>query len=146
MIGLIQRVQHAKVEVDQQCVGQIGKGLLILLGVEQGDSEDSAKKLADKLLKLRIFNDQQGKMNLNVAQAEGELLVVSQFTLAADTSKGNRPGFSRAAPAKLSEALYRFFIDYCRSNQMPVASGQFGADMQVSLCNDGPVTFHLQVD
>ncbi|GAA0854520.1 D-aminoacyl-tRNA deacylase [Aliiglaciecola litoralis] len=146
MIALIQRVNYARVKVDGATLGQIDKGLLVLLGVEKTDSEEIAKKLADKMLKLRIFADEQGKMNLNVSQAQGDLLIVSQFTLVADTHKGNRPGFSNAAPPEMGEQLYQYFFDYCASQGMVCEAGQFGADMQISLENDGPVTFHLQIN
>ncbi|WP_339723482.1 D-aminoacyl-tRNA deacylase [uncultured Paraglaciecola sp.] len=145
MIALIQRVKYGKVEVDAKCVGEIKHGILVLLGVEKNDDEAKAKKLSQKVMNYRIFNDQQGKMNLNVQQVQGELLVVSQFTLVADTQSGNRPSFSSAAPAQLGESLYEYFIKCCKANGMPCQTGEFGADMQVSLLNDGPVTFQLQV-
>lgn len=144
MIGLIQRVSEASVTVDGEVTGAIGPGLLVLLGVEQGDDEAKARRLADKVLGYRIFEDEQGKMNLNVQQAGGSVLVVSQFTLAADTQKGLRPSFSRGAAPDDAQALYRYFIDYCRG-QLPTEEGRFAADMKVALVNDGPVTFWLQV-
>ncbi|MFC4655499.1 MULTISPECIES: D-aminoacyl-tRNA deacylase [Rheinheimera] len=144
MKALLQRVRQAKVEVSGQIVGQIGVGLLVLLGVEQQDSEAQLKKLADKVLKYRMFSDENGKMNLNVQQAGGALLVVSQFTLAADTQSGLRPSFTPAAQPELANSLYLQFVEYCRSQGMEVQTGQFAADMQVSLTNDGPVTFLLQ--
>lgn len=146
MIALIQRVNHANVKVAGKTIGEIERGLLVLLGVEKSDNSDIAKKLADKMLKLRIFSDLQGKMNLNVEQAKGGLLIVSQFTLVADTSKGNRPGFSNAAPPELGKQLYHDFYDYCAAQSIDCAAGEFGADMQISLENDGPVTFHLQLN
>ncbi len=145
MIVLIQRVKHAKVEIDGKSVGEIKHGILVLLGIEKNDDKINAKKLSQKVMNYRIFNDQKGKMNLNVQQVEGELLVVSQFTLVADTQSGNRPGFSSGAPPQLGEELYRYFIECCLQTGIPCKSGEFGADMQVSLLNDGPVTFQLQV-
>lgn len=145
MIGLIQRVRKAQVDVAEQTVGAIGPGMLLLLGVEAGDSSVELKKLADKVLKYRLFNDNDGKMNLNLTQAGGQLLVVSQFTLAADTNSGLRPSFTPAARPELAEPLYLQFVEYCRQQGIVVATGSFGADMQVSLVNDGPVTFWLQV-
>ncbi|KAB7695849.1 D-aminoacyl-tRNA deacylase [Plesiomonas shigelloides] len=144
MIGLIQRVSEASVTVDGEVTGAIGPGLLVLLGVEQGDDEAKARRLADKVLGYRIFEDEQGKMNLNVQQAGGSVLVVSQFTLAADTQKGLRPSFSRGAAPDDAQALYRYFTDYCHG-QLPTEEGRFAADMKVALVNDGPVTFWLQV-
>ncbi|GGF85385.1 D-aminoacyl-tRNA deacylase [Alteromonas lipolytica] len=145
MIGLIQRVSEASVNVAGNTVGAIGPGILILLGVEKDDTQAEVEKLANKLCNYRIFSDADGKMNLNIRQVEGSVLVVSQFTLVADTSRGNRPGFSRGAPPALGNALYEAFIAQLESMEIPVASGQFGADMQVQLINDGPVTFHIQV-
>lgn len=143
MKALIQRVSSASVTVDQQVVGAINTGLLVLLGVEQEDSELQLKKLADKVLKYRVFSDEAGKMNLNVQQAGGALLVVSQFTLAADTNSGLRPSFSTAAHPEIARKLYQDFVTYCRGVGIEVATGQFGADMQVALVNNGPVTFLL---
>ncbi|KDB47662.1 D-tyrosyl-tRNA(Tyr) deacylase [Glaesserella parasuis] len=144
MIGLIQRVKWAKVEVDNQPVGEISTGLLVLLGVEQGDDQAKADRLLEKVLNYRIFADEQGKMNLNVQQAGGSLLVVSQFTLAADTQKGLRPSFSRGATPALAQALYDYFHQQA-ALKIHTQTGRFAADMQVSLQNDGPVTFWLQV-
>ena len=145
MIALIQRVKWAKVEVEGNIVGQIPQGgLLVLLGVEQGDDRAKADKLLAKVLGYRIFADEQGKMNLNVQQAGGGLLVVSQFTLAADTQKGLRPSFSKGAAPDEAEALYEYFHQQAEK-QIVTETGQFAADMQVSLQNDGPVTFWLQV-
>jgi len=144
MIALIQRVKWAKVEVEQQTVGQISQGLLVLLGVEQGDDSAKADKLLEKVLNYRVFSDEQGKMNLNVQQAGGSLLVVSQFTLAADTNKGLRPSFSRGAAPQEANALYEYFHQQA-AQKIHTQTGQFAADMQVSLQNDGPVTFWLQV-
>lgn len=144
MKALIQRVSSASVTVEQQVVGAINTGLLVLLGVEQQDTELQLKKLADKVLKYRVFSDENGKMNLNVQQAGGALLVVSQFTLAADTNSGLRPSFSSAAHPDTALKLYQDFVQYCTSQGIEVATGQFGADMQVALVNNGPVTFLLQ--
>ncbi|GAB2686835.1 D-aminoacyl-tRNA deacylase [Aliiglaciecola aliphaticivorans] len=146
MIALIQRVTQAHVEIDNNIVGQIDKGMMLLLGVEKSDSEETVKKLANKLMKLRIFSDAEGKMNLNIQQFGGAMLVVSQFTLVADTSKGNRPGFSDAAPPEQGKHLYQQFVEYCQQQGVECQTGQFGADMKVSLTNDGPVTFHLQIN
>lgn len=145
MIGLIQRVKQAKVEVAGECIGEIGAGILVLLGVERDDDEAKAKRLMERITSYRIFSDQDGKMNLNLKQVEGELLVVSQFTLVADTKKGTRPGFSRGATPEHGNALYQYFVEQCKSTGLKVATGEFGADMQVSLVNDGPVTFNLEV-
>ena len=145
MIALIQRVTHASVTVGDEIIGEIGHGLLVFLGVEKNDDEALARRLCDKALGYRIFSDEQGKMNLNVRQAGGSVLVVSQFTLAADTARGMRPGFSRGAPPEQAQALYTYFTAYCRSQSVETASGRFAADMQVALVNDGPVTFWLQV-
>lgn len=145
MQGLIQRVTHAKVEVSGECVGAIGKGILLLLGVEKLDDESTADKLLHKVSNYRIFTDVAGKMNLSLKDIEGELLVVSQFTLAADTKKGMRPSFSSAGTPAQAEALYDYFVAQAKAAGIKVQTGQFAADMQVSLCNDGPVTFNLSV-
>ncbi|WP_404392069.1 D-aminoacyl-tRNA deacylase [Pseudoalteromonas phenolica] len=145
MQGLIQRVTHAKVEVSGECVGAIGKGILLLLGVEKLDDESTADKLLHKVSNYRIFTDDAGKMNLSLKDIEGELLVVSQFTLAADTKKGMRPSFSSAGTPAQAEALYDYFVAQAKAAGIKVQTGQFAADMQVSLCNDGPVTFNLSV-
>ena len=142
MIALIQRVTQAKVDVEGEVVGQIGKGLLVLLGVEKDDDCQKVDKLAEKVLNYRIFSDEDDKMNLNVQQIGGEVLVVSQFTLAADTQKGLRPSFSKGAPPALANALYDYFVQKC-GEKIKVETGRFAADMQVSLTNDGPVTFWL---
>jgi len=144
MLGLIQRVSHASVEVDGEVVGDIGRGILLLLGVQREDTEESAKKLLHKVMHYRIFPDENDKMNLNVQQAGGGLLVVSQFTLAADTRKGLRPSFTTSAPPEQAEALYDYFLAQAAELCPHVAAGVFGANMQVSLCNDGPVTFMLE--
>lgn len=144
MKALIQRVKHASVEVDGETTGQIDHGILVLLGVEKTDTPALADKLLQKILKYRIFNDAEGKMNLNVNQVEGALLVVSQFTLVADTQKGTRPGFSKGAAPQLGETLYDYFCEKS-AGAILTQTGKFGADMQVSLLNDGPVTFMLEV-
>jgi D-aminoacyl-tRNA deacylase len=146
MLGLIQRVKRAAVEVDGKTVGAIEQGILLLLGVEKADTEASADKLLDKVLAYRIFADQDNKMNCNVQQINGGVLVVSQFTLAADTRKGLRPSFSSAAPPAQAEQLYDYFVARLRERHPQVATGIFAADMQVSLLNDGPVTFMLQAE
>jgi len=144
MIGLIQRVSRASVAVDGATVGDIEQGILLLLGVQRGDDQAKADKLLSKVLGYRIFPDDEGKMNRSVRDIQGQLLVVSQFTLAADTAKGTRPGFSRGAPPDEANRLYEYFIAQA-SEELTTASGRFGADMQVSLVNDGPVTFWLEV-
>lgn len=144
MIALIQRVSKAEVDVSGEIVGKIAGGLLVLLAVEKGDDEKKCKRLAERVLAYRIFADSEGKMNLNVQQASGNLLVISQFTLAADTKKGNRPGFSNGAEPSEAKRLYRLFNQYC-SSSIKVETGIFAADMQVSSTNDGPTTFWLQV-
>lgn len=142
MIALIQRVSGAKVEVDGEIVGQIGKGLLVLLGVEKDDDRSKADKLAEKVLNYRVFSDADDKMNLNIQQVAGEVLVVSQFTLVADTQKGLRPSFSKGATPSLANELYEYFAQKC-GEKVKVECGRFAADMQVSLVNEGPVTFWL---
>ena len=142
MIALIQRVSSAKVEVDGEIVGQIGKGLLVLLGVEKDDDRQKADKLAEKVLNYRVFSDADDKMNLNVQQVAGEVLAVSQFTLVADTQKGLRPSFSKGATPSLANELYEYFTQKC-GEKVKVECGRFAADMQVSLVNEGPVTFWL---
>ena len=145
MIGLIQRVLEANVTVENEVIGEIGHGMLVLLGVEKEDGDAEIEKLANKLCRYRMFNDSDGKMNLNVEQVSGEILVVSQFTLVADTQKGNRPGFSRGATPEHGKTIYLKFIDALKSKGIPVATGQFGADMKVGIINDGPVTFQFNV-
>ena len=144
MLGLIQRVSSASVAIENRLQGNIDQGILLLLGIEKNDDQDNADQLLKKILNYRIFNDELGKMNLSLNDIGGGLLVVSQFTLAADTKKGMRPSFSSAAPPEPAEALYDYFLKQAQIEcQGRVASGEFGADMQVSLCNDGPVTFLL---
>lgn len=150
MIALLQRVMSARVEVNAQVCGQIGRGVLVFLCAEPDDTRDTAARLLDKILKLRIFGDAQGKMNFSVQNLDGQgtvggLLVVSQFTLAADTARGNRPGFSAAAPPALGQRLFDDFVAQARQAHPQVQTGQFGADMQVFLQNDGPVTIPLRL-
>ena len=144
MIGLIQRVKKASVEVDDAVVGEIKQGLLVLIGVEKGDSESDADRLCERLFNYRVFSDAEDKMNLSLKDIDGELLLVSQFTLAADTQKGARPSFSSAATPEEGRRLFDLLVEKARAKSEKVATGQFGADMQVSLVNDGPVTFWLQ--
>ncbi|MBL8306911.1 MAG: D-tyrosyl-tRNA(Tyr) deacylase [Rubrivivax sp.] len=143
MIALVQRVTRAQVEVAGRTVGAIGPGLLVLVCAEPADTPALVAKLVDKLLKLRIFSDEAGKMNRSVQDVAGGLLIVSQFTLAADTSGGNRPSFTGAAPAALGRALYEETLRVARERHPVVEAGEFGADMQVSLVNDGPVTIPI---
>jgi len=145
MRALIQRVQSAHVVVDQQTVGQIDAGLLVLVGVGKGDTEATADKLLDKLLAYRVFSDEAGKMNLSLTQTGGGLLLVSQFTLMALTHKGLRPDFAPAMPPAEAKALFEFLVQKAQARHPIVQTGVFGADMQVSLVNDGPVTFMLDV-
>ena len=145
MIALIQRVSEASVTVEGEVTGAIGQGLLVLLGVEQGDDEAKADKLLHKVSGYRVFSDENGKMNLNVSQIGGSLLVVSQFTLAADTKSGMRPSFSCGAHPSEAERLYDYFVAKAAASSIPTATGRFAADMKVALVNDGPVTFWLQV-
>ncbi|MDO9284190.1 MAG: D-aminoacyl-tRNA deacylase [Aquabacterium sp.] len=145
MIGLVQRVREARVTVDGACVGEIGQGLLLLVCAEPADTELQATKLVDKLLKLRIFADAAGKMNRSVVDIGGGLLIVSQFTLAADVSGGNRPSFTGAAGPEQGRALYETVLRLARERHPVVAAGLFGADMQVALVNDGPVTIPLRI-
>ncbi|MBN7783729.1 D-tyrosyl-tRNA(Tyr) deacylase [Ponticoccus gilvus] len=143
MRALIQRVTQARVEVEGAVVGEIGPGLLILICAMQGDTEAEADRLAAKIAKLRIFRDEEGRMNRSVLDVGGAALVVSQFTLAGDTSRGNRPGFSTAAPPAEGERLYEYFAAQVQAQGLAVATGRFGADMAVSLVNDGPVTIWM---
>ncbi len=145
MIALLQRVTEASVTVEAQCIARIAKGLLVLLCAERGDSEKEADALLAKLLGYRVFADTEGKMNLNLAQIQGGLLLVPQFTLAADTRSGTRPSFTPAAPPAEASRLFYYTLSRARASHPLVESGRFGADMQVALVNDGPVTFWLQV-
>ncbi|MEJ2394273.1 MAG: D-aminoacyl-tRNA deacylase [Candidatus Thiodiazotropha sp.] len=144
MIGLLQRVSEGRVEIDGACVGEIERGLLVLVGVERGDDEAKAERLLQRLLGYRVFPDQSGRMNLSLLDIDGGLLLVPQFTLAADTRKGTRAGFSTAADPAIGEHLFNHLLQQAEKAHHRVASGVFGADMQVSLVNDGPVTFWLE--
>ncbi len=146
MKALLQRVSEAQVVIAGQNVGRIGQGLLVLVCAERGDTPLEADKLLAKILKLRIFSDSAGKMNLSVTDVAGGLLIVSQFTLAADVSGGNRPGFTQAALPEDGRRLYDYFVQRARAQHPVVQTGEFGADMQVHLVNDGPVTIALQMD
>lgn len=145
MIGLLQRVTRASVVIDGSCVAEIGPGLLVLIGVQRNDSEREADRLLERLLGYRVFPDDDGKMNLDVRASRGGLLLVPQFTLAADTSSGTRPGFSTAAEPAVGRRLFECILKQAEARHAPVASGRFGADMQLALVNDGPVTFSLEV-
>ena len=142
MLGLIQRVSQAEVRVDGETTGAIGKGLLLLLGIQKTDTTQTVEKLLNKIVNYRVFGDDRGHMNLSLIDVQGQLLIVSQFTLAADTRKGLRPSFSSSAPPDMAEALYDEFVAAAGA-LVPVQTGVFGADMKVSLLNDGPVTFML---
>jgi len=144
MLTLIQRVSRAEVRVDGEVVGRIGPGLLALVGIEPGDGEAQIARMADRLLAYRVFADDAGRMNHSLADTGGGLLLVSQFTLAADTRSGNRPGFSTAAPPDEAERIFDRLVAVCRSRHPGVETGRFGAHMEVSLVNDGPVTFLLR--
>ena len=146
MMSVIQRVSQARVEVDGRITGQIGQGLLVLLCAERGDTEAEADKLLAKMLKLRIFSDEAGKMNKSVQDVGGGLLIVSQFTLAADTKGGNRPSFTAAAAPDEGRRLYNYFVDQARAAHPIVQTGEFAADMQVHLVNDGPVTIPMRME
>ena len=146
MMSVIQRVSQARVEVDGRITGQIGQGLLVLLCAERGDTEAEADKLLAKMLKLRIFSDEAGKMNKSLQDVGGGLLVVSQFTLAADTRGGNRPSFTAAAAPDEGRRLYEYFVDQARLAHAQVQTGEFAADMQVHLVNDGPVTIPVRME
>lgn len=145
MRALLQRVSEASVTVKGENIGSIGNGLMVLLAVQRGDNQTIADRLLNKLLTYRVFSDADDKMNLNVQQVEGGLLLVSQFTLAADTQKGARPSFSSAATPADAEVLYDYFVAQAKARYAEVATGEFAADMQVALVNDGPVTFLLEV-
>ncbi len=145
MIGLLQRVSHASVTVEGECIAKIGMGLMVLVGVEKSDSCEQAERLVKKLLEYRVFADDDGKMNQSVLDIAGEVLLVPQFTLVADTGKGKRPSFSSAAPPEQGADLFAAVVDIMSQQQPQVQTGRFGADMAVELINDGPVTFWLQV-
>ena len=146
MIALLQRVRNASVTVEGSVVGAIGTGLLVFVGVERGDGDAQAARLAERILAYRVFADEQGKMHRSVADIQGGVLLVPQFTLAADTSRGNRASFSSAAAPDEGRRLFDRMVDEVRARHAEVATGRFGADMQVALVNDGPVTFWLQVN
>lgn len=141
---VVQRVKNAQVEVDGDIVGKIGKGFLVLLGVTHNDTKEQADYLVKKLCKLRVFTDENDKMNLGLKDVSGELLIVSQFTLYADCSQGNRPSFIEAARPEHANELYEYFCQECEKNQIKVEKGIFGADMKVNLLNDGPVTIIIE--
>jgi len=143
MRAILQRVTQAKIEIDSKVVGEIGPGFLVLLGVGQKDSETDIDYLVNKIINLRVFSDQNGKFNLSVKDIKGSLLIVSQFTLFADTKKGNRPSFTNAAPPALAEDLYNKFVEKCKQTGLNIQTGQFAAHMQITLTNDGPVTISL---
>lgn len=145
MQALLQRVTQASVTVEQSVVGQIGRGLLVFICAEHGDTDETSVKMLEKILKLRIFSDDAGKMNLSVQDVSGALLVVSQFTLAADTTKGNRPSFGGAASPQQAHLLYDGFVNLARQSGLSVQTGKFAADMKVALVNDGPVTIPLRI-
>ncbi|MGE5525756.1 MAG: D-aminoacyl-tRNA deacylase [Rhodospirillaceae bacterium] len=145
MIAVLQRVSRASVTVSGECIGEIDRGLMVLIGVQQGDRRVHADRMLERLLTYRVFPDDTGRMNLSVTDIEGGLLLVPQFTLAADTHKGTRPSFSSAAPPEEGEALFDYFVQQARERRASVETGRFGADMQVALVNDGPVTFVLRV-
>ena len=146
MIALIQRVTEAKVVVNTKCIGEINQGVLAFIGVEKNDTQEQVIRLLDKILSYRIFADSNDKMNLSVQDINGGILLVPQFTLAADTQKGCRPSFSSAAPPQLGEELFEEFVLQAKNKYEFIETGQFGADMKISLLNDGPVTFWLQVN
>lgn len=146
MIGLIQRVTRASVAIGGEMVGEIGPGLLVLAGFRRGDRIERVPRLVERILNYRVFADQQGRMNLGLRDTGGGLLVVPQFTLAADTDSGNRPSFTPAAPPAEGEALFQALVEQIECDWADCAFGRFGADMQVALVNDGPVTFWLEVD
>jgi len=144
MIVVLQRVTQAKVDIDEKTVGQIGKGLMVLVCAEKGDTDEKARLLAQRLLRYRVFEDENGKMNLSVTDVKGGLLLISQFALAADTTRGNRPSFTPAAPPDEGKRLFDIFVQETEKSGLTVQTGQFGAYMRVSLVNDGPVTLTLR--
>ena len=146
MIALLQRVSEAAVHVNGEVVGEIGPGILVLVGVEKGDGEKQADRLLERVLGYRIFPDGEGRMNRNVVEAGGQLLLVSQFTLAANTRKGNRASFTSAAPPDEGERLFDYFVEHAAGALAGVQTGRFGADMKVALVNDGPVTIWIDTD
>lgn len=146
MIGLIQLVSNANVNIDGKNVGAIERGILALIGIEKTDTQSQAEKLFERIINYRIFNDAQGKMNICLKDMQGGLLLVPQFTLVAETNKGTRPGFSTGMPPEEGKKLFAYLVDYAKQQYPHVATGEFGANMQVSLCNDGPVTFILKIN
>jgi len=144
MLSVIQRVTHANITVNGRIIGEINQGIVALVAIKNRDSEIEAKQLIDRILSYRIFADTVGKMNLSIRDINGGLLLIPQFTLAADTKKGARPSFTPAAPPSLSKPLFDFAVQYAKQQYDKISCGEFGADMQVSLCNDGPVTFTLK--
>ena len=144
MKALIQRVKRASVTIEGNLYSKIGKGILVLLGVEKGDDKSNAEKLAEKIAKLRIFEDENGKMNKSVSDIAGEILIVSQFTLCGDCKKGTRPSFDKSAPPEIAEDLYEYFVEQFKTLNIPVSTGKFCAMMDVELINDGPVTFMIE--
>ena len=144
MIVVLKRVTQDKVDIDEKTVGQIGKGLMVLVCAEKGDTDEKARLLAQRLLRYRVFEDENGKMNLSVTDVKGGLLLISQFTLAADTTRGNRPSFTPAAPPDEGKRLFDIFVQETEKSGLTVQTGQFGAYMRVSLVNDGPVTLTLR--
>lgn len=145
MLGLIQLVSHAHVKIADHEVSMIEKGILALIGIEKSDTQQEAIKLLEKITQYRIFPDATGKMNLSLQNIQGSLLLVPQFTLVAETNKGTRPGFSQGMPPEKGKQLFEFMVNYGKEHYSNIQSGQFGAHMQISLCNDGPVTFLLKV-
>ncbi len=145
MICFIQRACHGRVDVDSETVGEIGYGMVVLVGFERGDDSGRLTRMAEKLTGYRLFADENDRMNLNIRQIDGEILLIPQFTLAADTRKGLRPNFTPAAPPVEARTLFEQFVEKVRAKHPKIATGRFGANMQVTLCNDGPVSFWLQV-
>ena len=143
MRAVLQRVKEASVSVDEDIIGSINKGIMVLLGVSENDTKEDAQKMLNKIIQLRIFEDDNNKTNLSLKDVAGQLLVISQFTLYADCHKGNRPSFINAGNPKLANELYEYFIELAKEQNLVVESGSFGADMKVSLCNDGPFTIML---
>lgn len=146
MLSVIQRVTHANVMVDGSIIGEIKQGIVALIAIEKGDGETEAKQLIDRILNYRIFADSEDKMNLSLKDINGGLLFIPQFTLAANTKKGTRPSFTSAAPPSISKPLFEYTVHYAQQQYKTISAGQFGADMKVSLCNDGPVTFSLKTN
>ena len=144
MKAVIQRVKQASVTIDSELYSGIGSGILVLLGVEKGDNEENSKKLANKIINLRIFEDEQGKMNKSILDINGELLVVSQFTLCGDCKKGTRPSFDKSEKPDIAKQLYEKFVEIVKNSNIPTKTGQFQAKMDISLINDGPVTFIIE--